>query len=145
MENKYYTPKIEEFYAGFQFEEQSISGLMYHKKEFRFDWFDLKSKIIKGLDSNKIRVKCLDREDIEDCGFKFFSKIENQSVLTFHNEDLNLMLGFYYDTSEIVIITRDPSKSDTYLKTAQDPHRTGFLKIKNKSEFKKLLKQVIWK
>lgn len=60
----------------------------------------------------------------------------------YHNEELNLMLGHYHNVGQIVIATKDPSKNEIFCKTGQDPNRTGFLKIKNKNELQKLLKQL---
>jgi hypothetical protein len=92
------------------------------------------------------KEKLLDREDIESLGFTFFGEnnknLVNSSVNMYHNEELNLMLGHYYNLGQIVIATKDPSKNETFSKTGQDPNRTGFLKIKNKTELIKLLKQL---
>ena len=60
----------------------------------------------------------------------------------YHNDELNLMLGHYYNLGQIVTATKDPSKNETFSKTGQDPNRTWFLKIKNKTELIKLLKQL---
>lgn len=81
MENKYYTPTIEEFCVGFEYEykekkvwkkdELDISGMTSgdcgadHYVENDIDF------ILDKLKSNDIRVKYLDREDIESFGFKF--------------------------------------------------------------------------
>jgi hypothetical protein len=97
-------------------------------------------------DNTSVRFKYLDEEDILDLGFTFFGEndknLTNTPVKIYHNDELNLMLGHYYDIGQIVLATKDPSKSETYLKLGQDPNRTGFLKIKNKNELQKLLKQL---
>jgi hypothetical protein len=75
MENKYYTPEIKEFYAGFEYEiYESISFSDQNKK-----W--VKNILTQGQmcqnlnhlyyvdNKDKFRVKYLDKEDIESLGF----------------------------------------------------------------------------
>lgn len=127
MENKYYTPELEEFHVGFEFEEMSDSGLMYNKKVFRFGWFDLQREIVKGIELKKIRVKHLDKEDIEELGWENNKKIDigyfrkDEFVLRFKNEKISIYL---YDENWI------------------DTEIIKSIKIKNKSELRKLMKQL---
>jgi hypothetical protein len=78
MENKYYTPNIEEFHVGFEFEFYNSNGHFvfeagegWHKAkwgtcpEFRFT-DNMQYFIINGL----VRVKYLDVRDIESVGVK---------------------------------------------------------------------------
>tara|TARA_R110000764_G_scaffold234790_6_gene328888 strand:- start:199 stop:606 length:408 start_codon:yes stop_codon:yes gene_type:complete len=71
MENKYYTPEIEEFHVGFEYEFRTLKGW---DKEV-MSWNDYPSyagdyigEAIKETDG--IRVKYLDQEDIESFGFE---------------------------------------------------------------------------
>ena len=93
--NRFYQPSIEEFYVGFEYEigileidavnlkqgetvgdyikniELGILNapykLSWHKSIFeQYDIFDITSSLIV---KNRIRVKYLDKDDIEDCGF----------------------------------------------------------------------------
>ena len=80
--NKYYTPSIEEFHIGFEFEEWENPA--FTNEEWiakKIDYFtDLEyvcfPKIDKHLENyilgtSLFRVKYLDSEDIESLGFKF--------------------------------------------------------------------------
>ena len=145
-ENKYYTPEIEEFCVGFEYETTYLKSVWTKEVLYKMDsdWFF--ASYINDAVETEFRVKYLDREDIESLGFTFFGEnnknLVNSSVNMYHNEELNLMLGHYYNLGQIVIATRDPSKNEIFSKTGQDPNRTGFLKIKNKNELQKLLKQL---
>ena len=79
MENKYYKPTIEEFHVGFEYEYWDTLG------DGHYDWFEgtyyyMKQtdkpkngghvvwsidSLIKAINDLEIRVKYLDREDIE--------------------------------------------------------------------------------
>ena len=86
MESKYYTPEIEEFHVGFEYEykETFLDGTVKSKEQFdNAKWVESISSIgdspyvhraLSGkIADNKrggIRVKYLDKEDIESFGFK---------------------------------------------------------------------------
>jgi len=73
MENKYYTPSIEEFHVGFEFETSYLEDYDTWKKvTLEFDDFGFYTSTWE-VDSNptEFRVKYLDKEDIESLGFKF--------------------------------------------------------------------------
>jgi len=85
--NKYYTPSIEEFYPGFVF-EQKVSNTdkdsnLYNSWEKVTVYKDFSTSLNCGthssdisyfLDIGYIRVKYLDKEDIESLGFKEWLK-----------------------------------------------------------------------
>lgn len=151
-ENKYYTPEISEFFVGFEVEvnhkiRNGSGERSWSKEKFRMSEENVRfTKYLLQNEPENIRVKYLDKEDILDLGFTFFGEnnetLIKSSVKMYHNDELNTMLGHYYEVSQIVIATKDPSKNEIFCKTGQDPNRTGFLKIKNKSELQKLLKQL---
>ena len=76
MEEKYYTPSIEEFRVGFEFEVNCIlvSGKDNWIKSLFLDRQDVykldREDLEKHLENDLIRVKCLTREDIVDLGFQ---------------------------------------------------------------------------
>lgn len=98
MENKYYTPDISEFYVGFEYElldtnyEYKVERLSdtklkvlsdpimteswvkktYNDYDFLYieDSIEAKSNLKYYVDSKKVRVKYLDKEDIDGLGFK---------------------------------------------------------------------------
>ena len=78
-DNKYYTPSLEEFHAGFRYQGYSITIVNY-KNDMIHDWedrvFKKDHKIYAGNDiliPDNTRVKRLDREDIEELGWKINS------------------------------------------------------------------------
>lgn len=82
----------------------------------------------------------LDKEDIESLGFTLdkISKNENQEI---YFKD-NIVMYYRYNTHQLGIITKDPSKNDYYSKYNKDPYSIHSITIKNKSELIKLLKQL---
>lgn len=78
MENKYYTPKLKDLYINSEFEYQT-DDKKWHKcsdyiNEFASGYSNEDSgwDLNKLIDNNKLRVKYLDKEDIEELGWKFF-------------------------------------------------------------------------
>lgn len=134
MENKYYTPSIEEFHIGFEFEmknRQSKNGFANHvfTKDYDLERTDCVLKDIlterntKNPSLFEIRVKYLDHEDIislgwKEIGGKYFIKKENIKIwLTLH-DDNTIKIEEEFD----------------------DKKFDG--KIKNKSELKKLMQML---
>lgn len=72
MENKYYTPTIEEFNVGFRYEVNTVLD-KWEKTTFEIDPFKINLTMIQGyLNGIKpiIRVKHLDHDDIIEAGWK---------------------------------------------------------------------------
>ena len=109
---KYYTPEIDEFHVGFEFEYSTMtpcgSSTEYVKdifkdtdnvntlfKDLPNDWYDLP------------RVKYLDREDIESLGW-IFDKTSNKSQWKFHKN--NIMLYYRFESKEIGFLQQTPLK-----------------------------------
>lgn len=68
MENKYYTPKIEEFHEGFEFEVNNAPNLSDEWTPVKISglrWFPSDAQLV----SLKIRVKYLDKKDVESLGW----------------------------------------------------------------------------
>ena len=141
-EEKYYTPELEEFYIGFEYytathpvsmEEFSpyVKGEFDHntfEREFNID-IDSSGEIIKVGVPSSIKVKYLDREDLESLGFK---PAPEYSDSAYQNQDDYLL---YYDqkdnTLEVFVLFAYAQDQMIFQGT-----------IKNKSELKKLLKQI---
>jgi len=138
MENKYYTPEIEikkyyqpdisEFHVGFEYEYEDINqggastswykGIIEPKQAYIID------QIYRDED-REYRVKYLDKEDIESLGFikeSIYSHKLNQDYYIEYNSEKPI----HTDSIEI--------------KNNQNTLFSGY--IKNKSELKKLLKQL---
>jgi hypothetical protein len=133
MENKYYTPEIEEFHIGFEYQEFiPVLEKKFGSKVYVNKW---KTTTLKSLstahsytveirkDDGRIRVKYLDKEDMESLGWKY-DECENKC--------LSLVKGIW-----------DMWVYKDYLKIESEETGTIFRgDIKNKSELKILLKQL---
>lgn len=132
MENKYYTPTIEEFHVGFEYEWNNSDEDDVFRKSIADleDCYHCVNDIINNIDYYKYRVKYLDKEDIESLGWKesfrggrFDIKTDNDDFQMYLHD--NLDKGFYF--------------IEIYDWDSQYVFRG---KIKNKSELKILLKQL---
>jgi len=121
-ESKYYTPSIEEFHVGFEFECTTSPN--------KDDWYH---DVIRNVDDmcevfsySKARVKYLDREDIESLGFEYQGDFDSWERYS----------------SEKYLIATSGNDTDNFI-TIETQGNTLFIgTIKNKSELKVLLKQL---
>ena len=125
METKYYTPTIEEFNHNFEYLERE-DGDVFSKQVFDFMDLDV---IDDQIREDKIRVKHLDREDIESLGWK---------IRADDNRDLRIpeytIARWYFKTYSGGFCTiYDDTAVDQYCFRGN---------IKNKSELKKLMQQL---
>jgi len=120
--SKYYVPKIEEFYIGFEYEYQ-VRDKTWIKNKLAYE--DCMSDYSGEYDKsspypywNKLRVKYLDKEDIVACGWKYknndyyimnkhdliFLPKENYSVNIFDNFDYldSIFTGRIKNKSELI-------------------------------------------
>ena len=165
MENKYYTPDISEFHVGFEYER--MNGADWEKAELtNVDCWGTMSrgyeKKIEEIDSliRSVRVKYLDREDIESLGFK--DDQEYKSTVDESNSDWHYDYGMESNNKKLKLIyinwrtygareieEVDHSKYNEYsvVKIVKSvipgEEFTAFLGfIKNKSELKRILKMI---
>lgn len=153
--DKYYIPSIEEFHVGFECEIETSWG--YSKgvwpEILKLDTLmGFEQDIIKATKQPVIRVKYLDKEDIESFGFKFrgravsdYYKLEKMvRLLSGHwftefiiQHDRNNKFIDEEDHSHNIIVTGVyPGGEDTLFEGI----------VKNKSELKHILKQIgVWK
>ncbi len=134
--SKYYTPELEEFHVGFEyyhatFKDQELSKYIVDDS---YDFSTLKEEIIGEV----VRVKYLDRKDIES----LWGKI-NEWVIPKSGGSYRLILHTRLNlpfertiTIEMKNHVRDGSGDYTVLPVLYR------IKVKNKSEFRKLLKQI---
>ncbi len=129
MENKYYTPQIEEFYVGFEYEVQCIDNAQWGIAICGqgFGSFD---DDIDDLEEGRIRVKYLDREDVESLGFKEDKERTSLPTITHYGKN-NLSLTYETDNRLTIVKHNDINTREICF--------TGY--IKNKSELIKILKQ----
>jgi hypothetical protein len=139
MENKYYVPSIEEFCVGFEYEEQVKEGIWNYQICSINDFDKLGEFTFRHLLEIRTRVKYLDREDIESLGFKYVPA-ENKYIQEYFIKD-NITIRLY-SYNEIGIY-----KKNFYCGEFGNEYIYYFSgTIKNKSELKKLMKQLgIWK
>lgn len=155
---KYYTPDVSEFYLGFEYE--SLDNIYDHGSAFIGDMKDWTwRKRVFGYNANDqediefdfnyqinnseyVRVKCLDREDIESLGFVYertggissdvFKIVDNDPLNYPDDIEYKYLYYNYIDHNLCVHNDKDWDASYTWF--------DGI--IKNKSELKKLLKQL---
>lgn len=133
FKEKYYTPEIEEFHVGFEYEyltngDEWVKHIINNKA----DLIDC----IEDIKESKIRVKYLDKEDIESLGFKH---IEN-NYTSYYKINAPGKLGYW---TEVAIDFRwgyDDISILGFRGTENDILFRGI--IKNKSELKRLMKQL---
>lgn len=141
--SKYYTPQIEEFYIGFEYEYKnshiSSNGEWYDSWELKTlesfkDLYDFIDGTLLDIQQD-IRVKHLDREDIEECGWWFDdengnrAEIEGGGYILFiqNNRDILIKQEYKYNRKENYYIGFNTLFDGT---------------IKNKSELKRIMKIV---
>ena len=132
MKDKYYTPTIEEFHVGFEYESSYLEDYDTWKKEI-IDTVDVGyfySTYTGDAVPTEFRVKYLDREDIESLGFIFVADE------WWHKTNIG-------DNWQILKIGKN-SYQITYGQNEYIDKSKGMFSgvIKNKSELKRLLKQL---
>lgn len=153
-ENKYYTPKIEEFCKNFEYEynvtvHYSVTDIKQEYKPSVFGSLDnvdslLTAQAIKEKTTifdiieeniNKTRVKCLDAEDIESFGFERVISTEEGWLHVFENKiSLQLQYLSKNNNKNIIQITQVMFDEPSFM--------VFWGTIKNKSELKRILEQV---
>ncbi len=140
---KYYTPTIEEFHVGFEFESNYISYSKdgeWAKAVLKEDlnnediaWFY--TSYVGDAVPTEFRVKHLNREDIEGEGFEI-EKTENDGTIFFlYKKYIRLVK---VDGNWVNILRR----KNTIITGEGDYEVIFHGEIKNKSEFKRILKQI---
>ena len=143
--SKYYTPEIEEFHVGFEFEyNKGGNNWVKHTSgnhDFRDGIIDvgvgetddaLYNPFYMGISERDFRVKYLDKEDIESLDWEYFDQYRDGGTSIYRKDDKTLT---YYGTNRI--------KEDyTLIIHNNAGSRFFYGTIKNKSELKKVLKML---
>lgn len=134
---KYYTPTIEEFYVGFKYE--IFDTVKWNTESLKLEDLikgstELGSYLNSALGCNFIRVKCLDKEDIESLEFEFTS----QNII-------NELIRYDHKYKQYHIITYNNKLSIYHTPVIEEQQFelcifNGI--IKSKSELIKLFKQL---
>jgi len=145
-ETKYYTPTIEEFYVGFECEikddESDFDGTII-LSAYDTEYLD---RLIKN---KSVRVKYLDRDDIEEAGWRLFGsplklvggEYENDFPIVYQ------ILGekqFMKNSPVLASLVQIRENIYNIYKTTNGDEAAMEFKgiIKNKSELKKIMKQL---
>ena len=134
-ENKYYTPDIEEFHIGFEFESDYILFVNYPNTWTKVtlatpdhDWFW--GEYIADAVPEEFRVKYLDDEDLKECGFtRQLGGFQVKDKVNYHH---TYHYGGYAITRCIL-----NNKLDIYYMDGSELVNGAI--VKNKSELKKVL------
>ena len=130
---KYYTPSIEEFYVGFEYEAKCPIT-----KEWTEFEVDLSFGSLWFASANDTRVKHLDRDCIESLEWLYTGK----SVANWYKLRGEFEIGNW--TAYEAIMIHDPSCNWVKIHVLDRGDEVDIFQgtIKNKSELKKLLKQL---
>lgn len=131
MESRYYTPDISEFYIGFEYEVDLRYGKGFEKVIPQT--FETIAVMYGGYD---VRVKFLDKEDIESFGFKYKPRIKAFEIPFPCKQISNRLCHLLVQDKNILISTGD------YETAFPDWENIFVGNIKNKSELKKILVQI---
>ncbi len=138
--NKYYTPALEEFHVGFEFEQFAPK---HQNDSETYNKVACSKHILYNIVtywkyniSEDYRVKYLDKEDIESLGWIHSIHTSNQWYLIGEDIEFTLVL---YQNNEVRITDKYPNGITQSDKEDKDIFRGN---IKNKSELSKLMKQL---
>lgn len=138
MENKYYTPEIEDFHVGFEYEVMIPEKSIWSKEVFFLN--DSHIDLVKWVTIqdeftiHKVRVKCLDQSDVESSLKEYyFFKFTNDTDFEFNIGGL-LYCGIFTKTDSMISFYENGWENCIFRGT-----------IKNKSELIKLMQQLNFK
>lgn len=146
MESKYYTPTIEEFHIGFEFEYKSKNDdwnkIDYdnwmHPREDKYLKHCTESELLRSFNfidqcikRNELKVKYLDKEDIESLGFDNYQPPYEYDHTWYYkgSRDPKIKVWFNGEIPTVRIYSSYPAIQFNG-------------NIKNKSELKRLLQQL---
>lgn len=157
-DNKYYTPELEEFHVGFGFEYLHPLSVSETTNEWQvYDWRSRMATVTLHPDGISIggfsikpeclRVKYLDKQDIEELGWEEGVHVnvwsDNDDIVNGYSYVLNnteTMIMFYSEESKVVGMYRQKIYNEITGNWTSDIMFAGI--IKNKSELRKLMKQL---
>ena len=140
---KYYIPKISEFHVGFEYEVMVPEGKFWSKEIFHLNKSHL--DLIKYVDvqdeftKNKIRVKYLDKEDIESSSF-IQSSTSDKNVFIYSGENKQYPFVLRRLACNIIKIF-SITLNDELVKPVREVQIFQGT-INNKSELKKIIEMV---
>lgn len=130
INNKYYTPDIEEFHLGFEYEHLHSIDNQWIKELISYN--NRLACFQDYISTKQVRVKYLDQEDIESLGFSLDQKTKDGYYFIYGN----MITGDY------VLCTKDFKQIDLENMIGNKNLVSFQGTIKNKSELKKIMKQL---
>jgi hypothetical protein len=150
--NNYYTPTIDEFHVGFEYEYRNHDGTIRNINNIEWkrsivDSINHLAYVERGLNTpNNTRVKYLDKEDIESLGFVCTRDSEGEEKefqLYGYSGEKGTPRLETCETCILLEMSFDNEITITFVKDRLELNSILFRgTIKNKSELKKLLKQL---
>ena len=146
--SKYYTPEINEFFVGFEYEHYHENCDSWLKCYYDTMYDQRESSDLDELHMDKERVKYLDKSDIESLGFNikaeshpWFKSVDNSGpdAMYFNKfiDKMELILFYSIEINKLEIHIQVPCNKD------YTTYKAVFIgTIKNKSELIKLLKML---
>jgi len=140
MKNKYYTPTLEEFYVGFEY-EYLFGGTSWQTEIGNQDDILLAYSTYEEHPeeyNTHYRVKYLDQQDIESLGFQYYA-INDKSYWGGTS-----IIYIYEGIKGNVFLYHVPNKGKIIIRQEEEQGETQLFEgtLKNKSELIKLLKQL---
>lgn len=138
--NKYYTPSLEEFHVGFEYEYETWTKGKWEKSEIEEygeggdTGHGYSISLEDKIEDNKIRVKYLDKEDIENLGFTQITDDCFNLPIKEYRGRLNQEVRVLVRETILIYLALDSNLGD------KDNIVLFTGTIKNKSELKTLLK-----
>jgi hypothetical protein len=136
-ENKYYTPSIEDLCIGLEYQYFKSNGagdFWLDDKITSFDEIPCDGGVEERLSNGEVRIKYLDKEDVESLGFKEIEPFTDNS---------KFKKPFMLRGAECeLIFIHNKVNQHSLIKIRHEKGDINYFcgKIKNKSELKKILK-----
>ena len=136
MEDKYYTPDIEEFHQWFEYEYKGPEDSEWHKELFKIDGSHPNLKWFRNNDM--VRVKYLDQEDIESLGWNLVRK----SIDLWFEKEGRFDMGSWTAYKAYLRYGLHDNRMSMGVYDMSDEISTFKGIVKNKSELQRLMKQI---
>lgn len=150
-DNKYYVPELDDIHTGLEYEYLNSKGEWIKSDDFSNE-YDYECnphyEIEKGIDNKKIRVKYLDRDDIEEEGFikNMESPMKLWTMKGYEEFDDCMYFKGERTPGAVGIIRLDHKDGivSIYKRINENEALTTLFrgKIKNKSELKRIIKMI---
>lgn len=141
MNNKYFTPDIEDIHVGYE-------GEVSYLHEDKFTPFKLRhaeetSDFLTGYYNRKVRTPFLTKEQIEKEGWEFQEKYEMSGRLAFRKDNYFLILDVN-GVPQITLILRDSTlEYRRQFRFIENPEHFNFnAEVKSINEFRKIQKML---